>query len=84
MYRIVLAINGKQWHTTPARFRSDQFSGGNQTFLVRQAESLARANRFISCFQPSNANDRAHHKIHFGMSRDPNRSSRAVNHLDFC
>ena len=80
--RIVFAVDGQQRLALSAGLGRDQVAGGDQTFLVGQADRLAGLDRFVSGLESGDTDDGADHKIGVGMSRDPDRSSRPVHHFD--
>ncbi len=65
-----------------AGFGGDQIAGGNEAFLVRQADGLAGFDRFIRGFQSGNADDGADHEISVGMGGDLYRPSRSVHDVN--
>src|SRR5215831_1209013 len=70
--RIVFAVDRKQGLVLAAGFGSDQFSGGNKAFLIRQTHGLAGADSFVSRLKTGNPYDRAHHEVGFRMRCDSN------------
>src|SRR6185312_5086347 len=71
---VVLAINREQRLALLAGFTGDQLSGRYHAFLVGEANFFSCAYRFIRRFQAGHAHNRADYKIHFLMSRNPNRT----------
>ena len=77
----MLAIDRKKRLALPTGFGSDELSGGYEAFFVRKTHGFAGLYRFVGCFQPRNAYDRADHEIAFGMSSDCDRSACAVHNF---
>ena len=75
---VVLAVDGQQRLALAAGFGGDEIAGGDQAFLVGQADGLAGLDRFVGGFQSGDADDGADHEVGVGMGRDLHRAGRAV------
>ena len=64
------------------RLGCDQFSGGDQAFLVGQPNCLSGSYCFVSRLKPGDPDDRADHEIHLGVGCDPDRAGLPVNDFD--
>src|SRR5579863_87892 len=82
MHRVVLAVDRQQRLALLTRLGSDQLSGGDQAFLVGEANNLAGANRLVSGLEPGDSDDGADHKIDLGMSRDSDGARGTVDYFN--
>ena len=83
MDRVVLAVDGQQRLALAARLGRDQIAGGDQAFLVRQADGLAGFDGFVGGFQSGDAHDSADHEVGIGMGGDFHRAGRAMQDFNF-
>src|SRR5690242_21653420 len=60
---VVLTVDGQQGLALLASFSRDEFSGGDQAFLVRQSDGFADFHGLVSRFQSRYSNDSTHHEI---------------------
>ena len=79
---VMFAVNREQRFALAARLGGDQFSRGDQAFLVSKSNDFAGTNRFVSCFQAGNAYNRADHEVCVGMSCNANRSGGTVRYFN--
>src|SRR5438270_8963635 len=82
MRRVVLAVDRQKWLALAARFHGDQLSRSNQAFFVGEPYGFASFHSFVSCFQPSHANDGADNEIGVRISCYAHRSGGAVSYFD--
>src|SRR5579859_5215565 len=57
VHGVVLAIDGKQRLALAARLGGDQFTRGDQAFLVRETYGFAGAHGFVCRFESRNADN---------------------------
>ena len=79
---VMLAIDREERFALPTSFAGDEFSCGNQTFLICQAYALTRPHSFIRSFEARDPDNCAHYKIHFRMRGYLDISGRTVSHFD--
>ena len=82
VHGVVFAIDGQKRLALSASFRRDQFTGGDQAFLVRKTERLPCARSLVGRLKSGHADNGADHEINFGMGGDGDRAGRSIDHFD--
>src|SRR5262249_12218616 len=82
MYRVVLAVDGKQRLALLFRFAGDQLPRSHQALFVGEPYLFSSTNSFEGSFESSHADDGAHHKINFRVRGHAHRACLAVNYLN--
>ncbi len=82
MNGIVFAVDGQKRLALAAGLGGDQFSRGDKTFFVRQANGFSGAHGFVGGFESGHAYDGADYEIRFGMGGHAHASGGAVGDFD--
>src|SRR5215471_10614710 len=78
MHGVVLAIDGQQRFVLSAGFGGNEFTRGDKTFFVGQADGFACLDRFVGSFESGYAHDRANNEINLWMRSHCDVAFRAV------
>src|SRR6516162_3754085 len=79
---VVFAVDGQQRLALLEGSGGDELAGGDQTFLVREAENLAGFDSLIGGFESGDAHDGAHDEVDLRVRGDPDCAGRAVDDFD--
>ena len=75
--RVVLGVDGQQGDVALARGGEDELAGGDQTFLIGEADSRAGADGGIGGFEAGDTDDRRDDEVGLGQSGDVDSARRA-------
>jgi hypothetical protein len=78
---VVLAVNRQQRLALASSFGCDQFSRGDHTLFVCQADRFSGAHRLIRRLKARYSDDCAYNEIYVRMCGNPHGAGRAINYL---
>jgi hypothetical protein len=79
---VVLGVDGQQRDVVLAGGGEDEVAGGDEAFLVGEADGLAGADGGVGGFEAGDADDGGDDEVNFGQSGDADGAGGAVDDFD--